>query len=145
MTITKEDIAQAIQINPDRIRDFYQNGNVIRVFLTDTQEVLTVNLDKCQPFIEKNQAATPRPRQEEGAIITSWTITKGILGAIAILSLGIGAIRIIADMTTEQPSEFKRMADEAEAKEIIYEQSLCNNGNKESCAKVDELWKKRKK
>ncbi|WP_415354633.1 hypothetical protein [Leptolyngbya sp. FACHB-1624] len=145
MTITRDVIAQVIQVNPERIREFYQNGNAIRVFLTDSQEVLTVNLDKCKPFIEENQGAIPKP-QKEGTSITSWTITKGILGAIAILSLGIGAIQIITIANTDQGGEFRRMADESEFSLFKYNDALCrSSGDKQACDHVKEFFDKRKR
>lgn len=80
MTITKDVIAQAIQINPDRIRDFYQNGNVIHVFLTDSQEVLTVNIDKCKLSTEKDKQSKQTSQRR------SWGVVLVVVGAISTLS-----------------------------------------------------------
>lgn len=86
MTIAKGVIAQTLQINPDRIRDFQQNGNVIRVFLSDPQEILNLNVDKCKPLDEKEQEVKPNQKTNPKSQQTGWGRVLVVLGAIVALN-----------------------------------------------------------
>ncbi|MBW4524102.1 MAG: hypothetical protein KME18_02745 [Phormidium tanganyikae FI6-MK23] len=80
MTVTKDVIAKALQISPARIKEFHQSKNVIRVFLTDSQEVLNLNVDKCKPFIEQEQTVKPNTKKK------TWGVVLVIFGALVTVS-----------------------------------------------------------